>query len=156
MIGSHPFGMGYGDAFKETKLFCRWIKIVHAGDMQKAAAQKKQERKQTAQKKKIARHRSLKLLFSSLSWIWAPQHRTIASQSVKEAKLSSSFSGDMQKAAAQKKRERKQAAQKRKIARLERLLLENGLDKLEKANTRRRPRFGQPGRSVLWISIFDR
>lgn len=45
--------------------------------------------------------------------------------------------GDMQKAAAQKKRERKQAAQKRKIARLERLLLENGLDKLEKADQRR-------------------
>jgi len=45
--------------------------------------------------------------------------------------------GDMQKAAAQKKQERKQTAQKKKIARLERLLLENGLDKLEKADQRR-------------------
>lgn len=45
--------------------------------------------------------------------------------------------GDMQKAAAQKKQERKQTAQKKKIARLERLLLEKGLDKLEKADQRR-------------------
>ena len=45
--------------------------------------------------------------------------------------------GDMQKAATQKKRERKQAAQKKKIARLERLILEKGLDGLEKADQRR-------------------
>lgn len=45
--------------------------------------------------------------------------------------------GDMMKAAAQRKRERRQAAQKKKIARLERLILEKGLDGLEKVDWRR-------------------
>ena len=49
--------------------------------------------------------------------------------------------GDLKKAAVQKKRDNRQAAAEKKIARLERLILEKGLDRMEEADQRRARKF---------------